>query len=437
MEEAIIIGLGLAGCAFFAMSLFSWRWTAFFMLLLSVLDLHLTLPLVIPVEPGVTIHGGDVFFVPVAAGVLLRLFMMRRLDGMLLLWLLFAATMVLAFVHGMASFGFGTAAASYRATLYLTVGVTCFATFRYEGESRQAMLDWFMVSALVVTLCALVLWLVPEWRLMDTGRFALSANVYERNRVLPAQGALFIGLGVLACMPAWLEAEGNLLRRGATLPLLLAAIFLYHRSVWVVLAVGFLTSLLSAGRRAVRVLLAVQGLMVVVALFWLLLAGLDMDVLSDSMRTAVSEVVDSNNSTLDWRIQGWRILVDRAIGDGLASILFGAGFGIGFERNLGFEYVTVSPHNYYIELFLTSGLVGCALYAMALLAVLRRMVRLAQREGRPEYLALSGILTGIAVYGGSYSPQYDAALLIGLALAISGGPRPVAVAGALAVQGRA
>ncbi|MFN3076601.1 MAG: O-antigen ligase family protein [Alphaproteobacteria bacterium] len=419
MEEAVGVGLILVALFFVFTSLLSWRWAAAFLLPLSILDLHLFIPVEIPLEPGVTIHGGDVFFVPLAVSTLIRLFSLRRLGGMMWLWLLLAAYMALSFVHGVFSYGLFAAAASYRATLYLSVGVLYFATFDYSRDRGREVLNLTIMTGLVLVLCALVAWMVPDWRPVDNASFVLATHTYERNRVLPAQAALFIALAAFATLPFWLKASGELARRLATLPLMATAVFLFHRSVWVTLSVGILAIVATSGQRAIRALLVIQGVVLVMILFWVLLVALDLDVLSDPMRTAVIEVADTSASSLDWRIQGWRILVERAIAEGPMTILFGAGFGIGFERTIAGSYVVASPHNYYVELFLTSGLVGCALFLLVNVALILSMLRLVRWTRQPEPQALVAILLGLLVYGVSYSPQYDGAMLMGLALTLS------------------
>ncbi|WP_158303944.1 O-antigen ligase family protein [Paramagnetospirillum magneticum] len=342
---------------------------------------------------------------------------------MTLLWVLLTTYLGLAFLHGALSYGLQTAVASYRASLYLTVGVSYFALFQHDRNDTIWTLNLVILAGLAVVLFAIAAWLVPEWRPQDPGHMALSSQAYERSRVLPAQAAQFIALAALLSLPSWLQVGSSLWLRLATLPLLAVSIFLFHRSVWVMLAVSVLVTLAASGRGAVRAFVVVQFLLVALALVWLLLVGLDMDILSASLRTAVNEAVDLDNNTLDWRIQGWRILVERAISDGPLSILFGAGFGIGYERNIAQLYVTASPHNYYVELFLTSGLLGCGLFVLSILSVFRRALSQALHGGANEMLALPGMVIGVVVYSASYSPQYDTALILGLILALPAIPR--------------
>lgn len=422
MEELTLIGILGLGITFLATSIFSRKTTSFFIVIISIFSLHLLLPMQIPLEPGVTIHAGDIFFTPLAVATVIRLLSMRRISGLRLLWLLTSLYLFIAFAHGALNYGLLSAAASYRSSLYLSVGVLYFSTFEYSDDTAYRDLKWISIAGTVLTLCAFVLWLFPQLR--PDSPYGAALHLYERNRVLPAQAALFLGLAGLASLPAWLETNGNILYRGLGLLSLATAISLFHRTVWIALAAAMLPLAVLSGRKATRALLLLQMLVVALLVLWLFLGGLDMDVFSTSIDSAIHEITEEQNSTLEWRIEGWRILVDNAIADGPMTILLGAGFGIGFERTIANEYVTVSPHNYYIELFLTSGLLGCGLYILAGLAALLRAVKLFQQERHPIPLTLAGIIVCVLVYGGAYTPQFDAALLLGLAMSLPLSARP-------------
>lgn len=422
MEEIILIGLTAIGFTILFTSLFSRPTTSFFIVTISVLSLHLLIPTQLPIEPGVTIHTADVFFIPLAIASTIRLLALRRISGLLLLWLIFSVYLLASFAQGVLGYGLLPAAASYRSSLYLSVGVLYFATFSFDINVAFRDLKWVGIAGIILALAAILLWVFPQWRPSD---FSLRfTHIYERNRVLPAQAAFFLGLAAIASLPAWIDRNGSLLYRGLGMIALATAIALLHRTIWLSLAVAMLPSLIFSKGRAPHALLLIQMAVISLLVLWLFLAGLDMDFFSTSMVSAVQEATQDNNSTLDWRIQGWRILVKNAIASGPITILFGSGFGIGFERTMAFQYVTVSPHNYYIELFLTSGLIGCGLYILACLAALVRAIKLYRQDGHPIPLTLASIIVYLLVYGGAYTPQFDAALLLGLAMTL---PAPARV----------
>lgn len=419
MEQVVGIGVALVIFLFIVASILSWRLSALILLSVAFIDLHLFQPITIGLEEGVTLHSGDLFFGALAITTALRLFSLKQINRVLLSWLIFAIFLSVAFIHGVLAHGLLTAASSYRASFYLTVGVTYFASFEFDEAWAKNMLNLMIGFGMLIFLASLVLWFAPEWRPVDTERYAMSVNIYERNRALPAQAAMFAALAYFATFPAWLENKGSFISRAASLPLLGAAIMLFHRSVWVALAMGMIVMTLSMGRRAVRIVMAILATFLALAAIWLTLQAMDLDVISESLRTAVNEAVGTEDSTLTWRVQGWQILVDRAISDGPLSILFGSGFGIGFERTIDQNYVVVSPHNYFVELFLTSGLVGCGLFLAPFGLMLSQFFWRQDQRGDAILTTMLAILVASLTYAISYSPQYDSAPLIGLALSLA------------------
>lgn len=421
MEYALTVGIAFAVFVVIAAALTSWRVTASLMLLLAILSLHLDLPVVIPIESGVTIHFADVFFSGLAIATLFRLIQPFVGGRYFKLWLIFSFFLGFTFLSGVLTYGLFAAAAAYRASFYMTLGIIYFATFKYD-EKLIGQMFWLHVTVgWILIFCGVVAWMVPELR--PTGSGNISAGTmysYERNRALPAQAALFIAFAFFTTIPAWLDERGSLIQRLSTVPFLACGILLFHRSVWVVLLVGMSVVVTALGRGAFRMLLVLLVALLLLLAFWLGLLALDADVFSDSLRTAVAEV-DRGNSTLNWRIDGWRILVGRAIDNGPLSILFGSGFGTGFERTIGTGYVVVAPHNYYVELFLTSGVVGGTLFAVALMMLAYALFR--SRVNFPPGVAhvIVTVIVGLMVYCLTYSPHYDAAPILGMAVSLVAG----------------
>lgn len=416
MEDFSVFGVVITFLIFLFTALLSWNWTVFFFISVSLINLHFLLPSFISLENGVAVHAPDVFFGAVAVATLIRLLSLRAFSRVQTLWLVLSLYLLATFAHGVLSYGLLTALSSYRSTFYLTAAVTYFGLFQYDRGNTIRAMDWVMIAGAVLAVGALILWQFPELRVLNTGQYALSINVYQRNRVLPAQAAQFAFMGALIALSMWLVPDSGTLRRVMALPLLMLSIFLFHRTVWIMLFAGILITSIASGRKIVRTLLVVQGGLIALTLLWILLIAFDVDIVSASVQTAVNEAIDTNNNTLNWRIEGWRILVDRAFASGPMTVLFGAGFGIGFERTISGSYIAYAPHNYYIELFLTSGLIGAGLFFLVFLYIFRISLNRALRGHVLEALPLPGVIFGLMIYSGSYTPQYDAALLLGLAI---------------------
>jgi O-antigen ligase len=238
---------------------------------------------------------------------------------------------------------------------------------------------------------------------LQGGVFGTSSNL----RVFPAAVALIILQGAIIAVSAWRRSA-----RFAVIALALspAVILLQHRTVWVAAA---LVACLAAMRHPRFAGGIATGLVLVVGLsmtiFALAFEEVDAGGVGGDLSVAAVE-----RGTWQWRVDGWRALLDEQGHTAIEEHLFGQPFGSGFEREVDGSQETSSPHNYYLEVYLRLGLVGVGLLFGLYLWVLGRLWRAPRGDGllSPDVLLL--LIATQLVYYIPYAVA-EQAVLFGLA----------------------
>lgn len=346
----------------------------------------------------------------------LRLLGHGRVDIVEMLWLLVFLSLLVAFAHGVQSFGFQAATISYRRFFYVSAAIIYMLSFSWEDRDINRLLGMWMLAAVILALVAIADWLgLSASPMMDN---QILINAFDNQRVLPASSAFILAQAGLIGLAAWSRpGEGSYQRLLSILCLVVMGL-LYHRTVWVATFAGIIAILLLQPRALARlgVPLAI-GLLLTLAL-WTFQTGLGDTSLAASMKAAITEPF-TEDSSYNWRVEGWQILVSRALSDGVATIVMGAGFGVGYARQMGWALVQYSPHNFYLETFLNAGLLGMGLWCLATLEMGVRIVRGGVPGiNRLDRTGAMALLVAIGVYNIPYTLSSEQGLLIGMLAAI-------------------
>ena len=415
-DEIIAIFLFLAAGLGAALSAVN-RWPAVLaMLALGIVELQLEADLRI-VTCGFQVSPSDLLAAALALAGGWRFLAKPRHDAFDVAALALFVVLALFFARGAATFGLETAANGYRRYFYLSAALLYLLSFRWAPRACDALIRIVLAAGISLAGLALILWAFPEFESNIGSRNA--ARLYEARRVLPANCAMLIaqaGMIGLALLVRGRLSPGSQI---ASVALLTVTLLLYHRSVWLTLAAAILVLAAIDWRQAWRVLFPAAGLALAFALVLFFGAGLGRDEIFADFGAAVSEAL-SGDSTLDWRVEGWQILTQRAIGQGPIAWIAGSGFGIGYERFIGTDLVTQSPHNFYIETFVVGGISALALWLTIPALALWRLWRTETPEGAlaNRNLAIAW-LTMILVYSVPYSPSPEQALLIAVAVGVA------------------
>ncbi len=197
--------------------------------------------------------------------------------------------------------------------------------------------------------------------------------------------------------------------------LLFAIVFLQHRTLWIAAFLGIGLLVIRDPQLTRRLTLAALGATALAAVLVFAVLGQGVD------RVIVDELTDSatNVDTFEWRVQGWQELIEEQSPADVHDLLVGQPFGRGFPRFVDGRIVNVSPHNFYLELYLRVGVLGLAAF-VALHAI--PFLRLYPTDGgsplvRNDVLAV--VLAVQFLYYASSHPSPEQGVLLGLALAVT------------------
>ncbi len=416
-DFAIIFGT--VGLALFAV-IITLRWEPMMVLVLAsaMVETYFGLDVGIEVD-NLMLRLTDAIAVMAVAAALLRFFAIRQIDVSVRWWLLVSICWGVAALYGSTIYGLATALNFYRQHFYLSAIALYLMTFHLSAaDIRRAAIIWVGAATIIMVYSLLARidpTLVSEF-VLETSNFGIY-NAYASERVIVAGAAMVMCQAALICLGGWAAMKGALFMRLLTIALIIMMFLQYHRTTWLAFIAGAIAMAQTNLRYFAR--LAPVGALVVciVAILWLTGLAAGQDFLTPAVTQAISEPLDARQSTAIWRIEGWRILVGEAIAQGPFRILFGGGFGVGYERQIGNASIIFSPHNMYVEIFLNSGLIGLLPMLAFFASLLRRSFALqragASTDGLDPSVAVA-LIVSILVYCVSYSLGHDQAVLIGL-----------------------
>lgn len=427
-DFAIIFGT--VGLALFAVVI-TLRWEPMMVLVLAsaMVETYFGLDVGIDVD-NLTLRLTDAIAVMALAATLLRFFAIRHIDAPVRWWLLVSICWGVAALYGSTIYGLATALSFYRQHFYLSAIALYLMTFHLSAaDIWRAAVIW-VGAATIIMIYSLLAKIDPTLIsdfVLEAGNFSIY-NAYAAERVIVAGAAMVMCQAALICLGGWVSMKGALFMRLLTVALIIMMFLQYHRTTWLAFIAGALAMAQTNLRYFAR--LAPIGALVIciVAILWLTGLAAGQDFLTPAVTQAISEPLDARQSTAIWRIEGWRILVGEAIAQGPFRILFGAGFGVGYERQIGNASIIFSPHNMYVEIFLNAGLIGLLPMLAFFASLLRRSFAL-QRAGMPvdglDPSVAVALIVSILVYCISYSLGHDQAVLIGLLTAALASQAPV------------
>lgn len=368
---------------------------------------------------GVQLFLPDLLFLLIGAAGLLRIFSVR-LQLHHYVWLTFGAVLFLSFGLGVLQFK-TQAGVEFRTFFYFWAGIWYLMTFQLTAEQLDRILRVYMVAASVMVVLALFRWsamvlgldIVHYW---NEGGASL--------RVFNAAQTFFIAQAFLIGLYAYLNKTGPMWWR-IFLPILFVCIvMLQHRTVWVVTFVSVTIIFLLSGKVRSKALstFAFAGVLGVAVLLPFVLGG-QLDTVQRSLTHSVEEI-GQKNSTMTWRVESWKTLLEDWAHSGPVVNLIGKPFGAGFSRHIeaAQNELTQNPHNHYVYALLRVGLVGLlamlAVYYMALRSMWKNRYQPSKHLLDPQLLI--ALMVGQLMYFMSYPAHYSQLLGLGLSLVLLG-----------------
>jgi hypothetical protein len=371
--------------------------------------------------PSLTLPGDarvgltDVIATLVLCAAFARLLRMRRLSTYHRWLILFIVLLVLSLLRGIIAFGIQTSVSSFRLMEFWIAAAVYFATVPPSQRvyDRIAKLwIWMTVPLMAIVLAR---WLAV-FAGIDVGvpreRFGSSDAAI---RVLDGPYTFFLAQGFILTLPFWRQGQRSRSIRIVSILLLLFVVLLDRRTAWVALLAGIVTLMLHdrrLGRRAAWAVVTILG-MVIGAYSTLLRASRSGEPIAQAA---------SNTASAAWRIEGWVILLAQWA-KSPANWFIGEPFGASFLRLIEGSEDSSSPHNFYIEVLLRTGVFGL----LALFALTVGLLMVTWRSSTEDAGVFgSGVLAALLmmqlIWIIAWAPGIEQGIVTGIAISLAGRP---------------
>lgn len=364
---------------------------------------------------GVQLFLPDLLFLLIGIAGVLRIFSVR-LQRHHYVWLLFGAVLMLSFVLGILQYG-TQAGVEFRTFFYFWAGIWYLMTFQLTAEQLDKIMRVYMTAAAVMVVMAIMRWVTLALGL-DIARYWNEGGT--SLRVFNAAQTFFLAQAFVIGLYAYLNKTGPAWWRVFLPILFVCVVVLQHRTVWAVtLASVAIIFLLSGKIRSKALSTFVLAGMLGAAVLLPFVAGGKLEPVQQSLAHSVEEM-GQRDSTLMWRVAGWKTLIEQWAQGGPVVNMIGKPFGSGFSRHIEFSQKeqTQNPHNHYVYALLRVGLVGLlamlAVYYMALSGLWRYRNQPAVQVADAKLLI--ALMVGQLMYFISYPAHYSQLLAMGLTL---------------------
>lgn len=360
---------------------------------------------------SVSIYDHDLVFALIGVAALARLLRKRSFTWAQRLLLLVAALAGFSLLRGLMSFGVETAVNESRNWIFLLLAALYFTTV-VSGEVLDRVFKVIVWGAAALAAIAVMRWTVLA---LGGPTAFLGVRAGSGVRVLHAEMTLIILQGFLILAVAWRRLSPRM--RWLPAVLLAAVILMQHRTVWVSLLVGLAVLVYRDRELARRAVVLLPAILAAAAIVVISVFGRPVDEVATSA---------TSTDTFEWRLLGWQELVLEEGPDGPTEVLFGKGFGSGWEREVANLVREESPHSIYVESALRLGVFGTlALLAVILgpMIVLWRQPWVRPRQDRYGAPLLSNatlivLLASNAAFGVTYFPSPTAGVILGVAASL-------------------
>ncbi len=335
----------------------------------------------------------------------------RRINVMTLLCVGYLMLFAMSLCRGIFANGFLTAANESRGFIGPLTAMLYFVTVPADPRAlRKYTLAYLYFGAALCIAAGLAAAGLP-----------IGLNAMEQSdvlgldgRYLPAGAAAAIAVCGFLSLAVFRHKSTGLVRPIIPIAFLCVAVYLRHRTVWMMLLVGALAFLPLDKKLFLRLLPAA-------ALAALMVIGLA--TYGKSVNGLISEEQFStsatNFDTLSWRLNGWKDLLFDSEQTPI-TVAFGKSMGGGYWRvdPVSYEITSVAPHSEYVQEYLRVGLVGTLLILCFLLRPLLRLWKLGRSFPFAAYPTTSAwtVITLITLlYGLTYGIQPHSYALIAIA----------------------
>lgn len=356
------------------------------------------------------VYPADILTATLLVATLLR--WLRRGDGLRPPQPLFVLLVIvlLGMARGTAAFGVQTSVLYSRSILAMCTSAVFLSTVRVTPRLILNVRNWLLATSAVIVFAAVRFWILHGFgTYVTTGARALDGL----QALILLETTIFVVLFPLF--------RGPVFRFITPLFGIVIVLLSIQRTVWAAGIVAVVV-LVVAGKetrgttsRATRRLLALAAVLVVV-----LLAAAGPTQVTNSLTAGIQQTNTTQNSTLNWRLQGWSILISRQIDGPIIDLVLGSPTGTGYARVINGGTVTVAPHSEYVSALDLTGLVGVVLLLWVYAAAFRRCRK---RLRSPSPFITQGALLFMVLLALqlTYFIAYSEGALVGLGLGLTWG----------------
>jgi hypothetical protein len=360
------------------------------------------------------------------AGVIRTLPRMRERNTARIIGLGYLAIFAASLIRGFFENGIPPAANESRGFVPILAALLYFLTASTDSESlRKYVVSYLCYGGgfVVVALLAYagfrvggVAWLHSAEQITDT----------IENRLLPASAAFGLAICFILSLSFTIRREPGKLAYWLPAVYLGTAIFLRHRTVWVVL-LGATASFVFTDRRLLRRLIPLAAFSLLIVAIFASIASLTSSEGGGARDTAEDTSEEfaysaSEAGTWRWRVDVWASYLfgqDQSVG----TVMFGRGLGAGYY-SLNPEagtWISAPPHSEYVAEYSRVGLIGVCFVVWLLIRTGLRFWAFAREntsEFEPSASTWVAVVVSAMVYGITYSVPLDVFALVGIACAV-------------------
>jgi hypothetical protein len=308
-------------------------------------------------------------------------------------------------VRGIAEFPVGTVVNDFRSFFYPLSVWLWSLSFRRRALHRDHSLVTNAALVLGWALTAVAMYHLLRYGLGSVNTFVNPATGYSQtSRILVAGQAVTLLLCVIVVV-AELSQRHRTFRALSAIAFCLVIVLALERSAWVAGIVAAAVAFLLSPAKKKNIAMVVTGTSAIILIIVVALWGTNFSGIFTSLMNAASSV-----GTYDGRTTSWANLFATSLDKGPIDFIFGQPLGTGYGRFEGAgRWVDYAPHNWYLTVYLRTGIVGLMALILMLISGAHRMLR------RPRDLFSVAILTAAVVYGWTYSWPWYLTVFVGLA----------------------
>ena len=352
-----------------------------------------------------------------AAGVIRTAQRIRNLNSARLLALGYLAILAVSILRGFFANGVITTSNESRGFVAPLAAMLYFLTAPTDEEStRKYIRVYLYFGAALCAVAALAAVGLPVGMGAEGHLEAASVN----GRFLVASAAGAIGVCGILSLSVLQYRERGLLNQLLPIMYLCVAIYLRHRTVWVMLLAGTV-ALIPIDRSLFRRLVP-YALLTAFTIGVLLFFGGEAGQLVGTDKFSSSA---TDTQTWEWRVAGWKSLVLDEEQTAL-TVIIGKSMGDGYWRidPVSHEAIVAAPHSEYVQEYLRVGVVGMFLLLFLWVRSLAKLWKFTSQDRTAVYPSTSAwaiVVFMMLAYGVTYSIDAHSYALLGLAAATASG----------------